>query len=105
MGSTMRAAVLLCKKRQAASVVVAVPVSGPRAFRALFQVADRVVAVETPPYFRAVAEAYRHWYDVSDEEVLELLEEARQEGILAAPGTGKKYTGSPCGSGKDYREW
>lgn len=102
MGSTMAAAVLLCKKRQARSVIVAVPVSGPRALRSLSRMADRVVALEVPPGFRAVAEAYRRWYDVSDEEVLEILESCRGEGILAAPGTGKKYTGAPCGPSQNY---
>ncbi|MBN1837149.1 MAG: hypothetical protein JW820_14935 [Spirochaetales bacterium] len=104
MGSTMRAAVLLCKKRQAASVVVAVPVSGPRAVRALTGMADRVVALEMPPHFRAVAEVYRRWYDVSDGEVLDILERARRLGALAPPGTGRKYTGSARRRGKDHTE-
>jgi predicted phosphoribosyltransferase len=38
--------------------------------------ADDAVILETPPYFRAVADAYRKWYDVSDEEALRLLENA-----------------------------
>jgi putative phosphoribosyl transferase len=73
MGSTMQAAVILCRNRRAQSVVVAVPVSGSHAFRAVGRLADRVVALEQPPNFRAVAEVYRHWRDLTDREVLEIL--------------------------------
>jgi predicted phosphoribosyltransferase len=32
--------------------------------------------LEIPRYFRAVAEAYEKWYDVTDEEILDLLRES-----------------------------
>jgi predicted phosphoribosyltransferase len=35
---------------------------------------DEVFILEKPPNFFAVAVAYRNWYDVSDEEVLEIME-------------------------------
>jgi putative phosphoribosyl transferase len=73
MGSTMRAAALLCRKRRAGGIVVAVPVSGARAFRVVSRVADRVVVLEQPPHFRAVAEVYREWRDLTDADVLALL--------------------------------
>jgi predicted phosphoribosyltransferase len=74
MGSTMRAAILLSKKRGAARVVSAVPVAGRQAERTVRRLADQLVVLEQPPDFRAVAQVYRNWYDVSDQEVLELLE-------------------------------
>jgi predicted phosphoribosyltransferase len=73
MGSIMRAAATLCKKRGAARVVVAVPVSAPRAGRMFKDLADEFVVLAQPADFRAVAQVYRTWYDVSDREVLELL--------------------------------
>jgi putative phosphoribosyl transferase len=73
MGSTMRAALMLCKKRAPARIVVAVPVAGTRAKQVTAEQADEVIALETPAHFRAVAQVYRNWRDVSDGEVLEIL--------------------------------
>jgi len=73
MGSTMRAALDYCRHNNAAKVVVAAPVSSPRVKEEFEKIADDVVILSTPPYFRAVAEAYEKWYDVSDEEVLRIL--------------------------------
>jgi putative phosphoribosyl transferase len=73
VGSTMRAAVGLCRNRRAGRVIVAVPVSGRDAVTVLGGEADEVVALEIPSYFRAVAQVYRRWRDVSDAEALDLL--------------------------------
>ncbi len=73
MGSTMRASIQLCRKRGAGKVVVAVPVAGERTAREIAALADAIEVVEMPPDFRAVAQVYRHWYDVSDEQVLHLM--------------------------------
>lgn len=73
MGSTMRVAVAMCRNRKAGKIVVAVPVSGQDTARTMERLADEFFAVETPPDFRAVAQVYENWYDVSDEEVMELL--------------------------------
>jgi predicted phosphoribosyltransferase len=75
MGSTMRAAIELCKNRKAGKIVVAVPVAGREVAEELQKKVDEFVVIETPAYFRAVAQAYEKWYDVSDEEVLDLLRE------------------------------
>ncbi|PAV13669.1 phosphoribosyltransferase [Methanosarcina spelaei] len=75
MGSTMRAAIELCKNRKAGKIVVAVPVTGREVAEELQKKVDELVVIETPAYFRAVAQAYEKWYDVSDEEVLDLLRE------------------------------
>jgi predicted phosphoribosyltransferase len=78
MGSTMHAAIALCKHRGAGKIVVAAPVSSPRVKAELEEIVDDVVILSTPPWFRAVAEAYENWYDVSDEEVLEIMERWRK---------------------------
>ncbi len=77
MGSTMRAALDYCRRNGAAKVVVAAPVSSPRVKEEFEKIADDVVILSTPPYFRAVAEAYERWYDVSDEEVLQIMRRFR----------------------------
>jgi putative phosphoribosyl transferase len=74
MGSTMRASIMLCKNRRAGKIVVAAPVAGQSVVTELSKLVDDVVVVETPPFFRAVAQVYRNWYDVSDQEALEILE-------------------------------
>ncbi len=79
MGSTMRAALAFCRHRNAAKVVVAAPVAGPRTAAEFREIADDVVILSTPPWFRAVAEAYENWYDVSDEEVLEIMRRWEEE--------------------------
>jgi predicted phosphoribosyltransferase len=79
MGSTMRAAVELCKKRKARKIVIAVPVAGKEVVEELKKRVDELVVLEIPPFFRAVADAYEKWYDVSDEEVLDLLRERIRE--------------------------
>ncbi|NPV06749.1 MAG: phosphoribosyltransferase [Anaerolineae bacterium] len=78
-GATMRAAIMLCRRRGAARIVVAVPVAGEDVVREMDALADEVVVVLTPPGFRAVAQVYRHWYDVGDEEVLAILDRWRSE--------------------------
>ena len=73
MGSTMRAAILYCEHGKAGKIVVAAPVSGRRTVRELRDWVDEVVVLETPFQFHAVAQVYENWYDVSDNEVLEML--------------------------------
>jgi putative phosphoribosyl transferase len=73
MGSTMRAAVMLCKNKKAKKIIVSAPVAGPATAAELAEVADEVVILEKPPLFRAVAEAYRNWYDVPDDEAISIM--------------------------------
>lgn len=74
MGSTVRAAIALCRRHKAREIVVAAPVAGPSVAEELAELADDVVVVEKPPLFRAVAQAYQNWYDVPDEEVVAIME-------------------------------
>jgi predicted phosphoribosyltransferase len=79
MGSTMRAAIALCKNQGAGKIVVASPVSSERVKDEIRQLVDHVVILVTPPFFRAVAQVYRNWYDVSDREVLDIMEKWERE--------------------------
>ncbi len=73
MGSTMRVSVVACRNARAGTVVVGVPVAGGKVAKEFEKLADDVIVLDTPPNFRAVAESYRMWYDVSDREAIELL--------------------------------
>ncbi len=74
MGSTMHAAIAYCRHHRAGKIVVAAPVTSARVKEQLRKEVDDVVILETPPDFRAVAQVYANWYDVSDEEVLEIMQ-------------------------------
>lgn len=90
MGSTMRAAVKLCRKRNARKIVIAVPVAGDRVAREMAEIVEDIVILEVPKFFRAVAQVYSNWYDVSDEEVLEIVEEwGKQKKNLTHKNMGK----------------
>ena len=56
MGSTMRAAIELCKNRGTRKIVVAVPVAGREVAEEIGNKVDELVVLEIPRYFRAVAE-------------------------------------------------
>jgi putative phosphoribosyl transferase len=73
MGSTMRAAIELCRKRNAKKIVVAVPVAGGRVAHEIDKLVDETIILEVPEFFQAVAQVYLNWYDVPDEEVIEIL--------------------------------
>ena len=72
-GSTMAAAVQVARRRQAARVVVAVPVAPPETLRALETQVDELVCLSAPPRFRAVSQWYDTFDQTSDEEVQDLL--------------------------------
>lgn len=74
MGSTIRASIELCKNKKAGRLVVAVPVSGPETADEISELVDELVVLETPVNFRAVAESYINWHDVTDDEVIEIME-------------------------------
>jgi putative phosphoribosyl transferase len=80
MGSTIRAGLTMCQNKQAAEVVIAAPVASPSTAEELSTLADDVVILEQPPLFRAVAQVYQNWYDVPDEEVVNLMNQVAQQG-------------------------
>jgi putative phosphoribosyl transferase len=74
MGSTMRASILMCRKQNPEKIVAAVPVAGRDVAKQMQSEVDELVVLEAPPFFRAVAQVYKNWYDVSDQEVLEIMQ-------------------------------
>jgi putative phosphoribosyl transferase len=83
-GSTMRAAVTSIRQQHPAYLVVAVPVGAEETCRQLRSEADEVVCAATPYPFRAVGLWYESFPQASDDEVHELLDEARREQAQAA---------------------
>ncbi len=78
MGSTMRAALKMCRRQAAERVIVAVPVTGPRQVEEIGALVDALIVLKVPDNFRAVAQVYRHWRDVPDEVVLEIMKAWRK---------------------------
>jgi len=73
-GYTMLASVYMAKKQAAFRTIVAVPTAPMRSIEKVASKVDAVFClnIRTGPYF-AVAEAYRQWRDLSQEEVLDLI--------------------------------
>lgn len=78
-GLTMRAAALAVRRRKPERVVVAVPVAPSSALAYLDEVADELLVLDDPDDFMgAVGLHYKYFPQVEDEEVVELLQRAKQ---------------------------
>jgi len=77
-GFTMEAAVKVVKKYEPMKIVVAVPTSSMSAYRRLSPLVEKVVCpdISRLPIF-AVADAYRDWRDLEDDEIIALLKSTR----------------------------
>lgn len=73
-GSTMAAAVKVARARGAQRVIVAAPVGSLQAVHWLKVLADEVICPSIPPVFFAVGSHYEDFTQVSDDEVVALLE-------------------------------
>jgi predicted phosphoribosyltransferase len=76
-GATMRAAVMALRRRGARSITVALPVSPRRSCAELAELVDDLVCAHIPERFVAVGAWYRDFSQVSDEDVRDLLDRAR----------------------------
>ncbi|MGB9758906.1 MAG: phosphoribosyltransferase [Thermoproteota archaeon] len=72
-GATMIVAVRSVRAKGAKKVVVATPVISPEAYALLTKESDEVISLLVPSSFYAVGEFYEDFRQVSDEEVLEIL--------------------------------
>ena len=79
-GFTMLATISSLRSRRPKEIVVAVPVSSVAALDQVNKVADKVITLFTGSQSKfAVADYYRSWHDVTDEEVFKCLNEVRQK--------------------------
>ena len=78
-GFTMLAAANSVRKKEPEKIVVAVPTASMGAIELLRPIVDEIVClnIRTGPIF-AVADAYKSWHDLTDEEVIEVLEKAEK---------------------------
>lgn len=78
-GFTMLAAVSSVRKKEPEKIVVAVPTASMGAIELLRPIVDEIVClnIRTGPIF-AVADAYKSWHDLTDEEVTKILERAQE---------------------------
>lgn len=72
-GASMRAAIMAVRRREPASVVVAVPVAAAETVEAMRQSVDAVVCLVAPVHFGAVGYFYDDFHQISDKEVIDAL--------------------------------
>lgn len=75
-GATMRAALLATRRRKPARLVLAVPVAPASTLERLGAEADETVCLATPENFYAIGQFYADFHQMSDREVISLLERA-----------------------------
>jgi putative phosphoribosyl transferase len=76
-GSTMRAAILATRRGGAARICVAVPIAAREARESIRDITDQFVALIIPEDFYAVGQGYIDFRQVSDDEVIALLQQSR----------------------------
>lgn len=82
-GLTMIGALDALRKTQPRKLVVAVPVASMRALEDVGEHADEVICLSSPPHFRSVGQHYEDFTQVSDQEVTQILGDARRESFRA----------------------
>lgn len=73
-GASMEAAVLWARKKRAASIIVALPVTAEEAIRTFTQDVKEVVVLEVRNNLNSVGEYYETFNQLSDEDVIPLLQ-------------------------------
>ncbi len=76
-GATVRAALGSVRNAGAARAIVAVPVAPPDAVAFLKSHADEVVCLDQPPFFGAISRFYGDFSQLSDDDVIRIMEEAK----------------------------
>jgi putative phosphoribosyl transferase len=89
-GVTARAALRAVRGGGAGRAILAVPVAASASAAAMLSEADLVVALATPPGFRAVGQWYRSFGQLTDADVIMLLGRAAGPGATAGPGTSER---------------
>jgi putative phosphoribosyl transferase len=77
-GATAKAACQVARVQGASRVVLAVPLGGRDIVARFSGYADEVVCLHTPEFFFAVGQGYRNFTQTSDDEVIALLDRARE---------------------------
>jgi predicted phosphoribosyltransferase len=80
-GSTMAAAIHCIRNKNPKEITVAVPVASIEAYNTIKKKADHVVCLDTPEPFYAVGQFYENFSQVSDEEVIVLLNPGKARSV------------------------
>lgn len=81
-GATMRVACQSIRQFGIQSLRVAVPVAAENSCREIATIADEVICLANPEPFYGVGQWYRDFSQVTDDEVIALMEECRRTGSL-----------------------
>jgi predicted phosphoribosyltransferase len=77
-GFTMLAAIKFIKKKVPRKIVIAVPTASERTVDFILPEIDELMCLNVRRRFPfAVADAYKNWYDLTDEEVLDTIKKSR----------------------------
>jgi predicted phosphoribosyltransferase len=77
-GATIRAAIRALRRRKPRKIVLAVPVAPPEQIAQLRAEADDVICLETPSFFHAIGLWYGDFRQLTDEDVIGLMQSARE---------------------------
>lgn len=75
-GATIRAAIAWVHAKDAKSLILAVPVAPKNFLNQIKNDADNIVVLETPDDFQAVGQFYKEFPQMTDEEVISLLQKS-----------------------------
>jgi putative phosphoribosyl transferase len=77
-GASMKAALMGLKADEPKKIILAVPVAPADIINEMEQIVDEVVCLKTPTLFFAVGKHYADFSQTTDDEVINLLDEARE---------------------------
>lgn len=72
-GATVRAAIRGLRRKKPAKIILAVPVAPPETIAELEREVDEVICLHSPETFQAISPYYRHFDQLDDKEVIEIL--------------------------------
>ncbi len=75
-GTTVKAALAAIRRKRPRRIVLATPVAAAEALDDLLPLADEILCLETPRPFHALSFFYRDFHQLTDAEVVRLLEDA-----------------------------
>ena len=84
-GSTMIAALRAVRARHPEKLIAAIGVASKEALRLIRREADNVICLEVPSILYAIGLHFRDFSQVSDEDVIATLREARQPPVTTSP--------------------
>jgi putative phosphoribosyl transferase len=85
-GGSVRAALRGVRRFSPIRLILAVPVAPPETVESLRPEVDELVCLSTPVFFHAVGQFYEDFRQTTDDEVVRLLEAAREHMVSASSG-------------------